>query len=859
MKKILLCFLILINLSSLSAIDELKEISAQAGINHIFLNAFLDGGGCAFFDYDNDGFLDIYVTGGQLRDKLYHNKGNGTFEDVGIKAGLRQGNAQPTEGVATADINNDGLEDIYVTSYSGGGDILYKNKGDGTFEDISIKAGIVVHNKWATSVTFGDFNLDGWIDLYITTYGTNTQDITYDKHSLMINNKNETFTDKTAEYGIHGNGYGLSAVATDTDGDNDLDIMVANDFGFLAWPDVLYRNDYPSKTFTDISKSAGVDAGINGMGIGAGDYDEDGDMDYYVTNIGKNLLYRNDGNNKFTDVALSAGVEYGFLSSQKTTTWGPIFYDYDNDTYLDLFFTAGYVGEPNTPFADPNKLFHSNGNGTFSDVTNDYGVGDLSKSRGCAVGDIDNDGLLDLFVVNLESDFETKNTCRLYLNKINSAKNNWFKIKLQGTTSNRDGIGAKVKVYAGGRMFLREIDGGSGHMSHNSKIANYGLSKINKIDSVIVIWPGGFKEKYNTFTPNQQITIVEKTRAMVTSNVNISLCEGEKYDGTPYFLSTKVIANLKSYYGYDSVVTANITVNPKYDKTLNIGICKGETINGIIPTKDTILKFSLKTKLGCDSLVTSNITVNQPSTNQTSIKFCDKGTYDGKVYTTTSTITQKFKNYLGCDSTLTVFINITKSVNGSANLMLCEGEKYKDVEYFSDKTISEIYPSYLGCDSIVALKIKVNPIVRISKDTVILVGQSYNGVKYDKVTQEKFEKKFSKGASNGCDSIFTTNLFVKDPAGIFDDNFYNFELTVSPNPLNNNSEINYYIPLDGMYNLSLYSNTGEKVAEILNENAISGYYKKAINVKSLLLSQGIYICRLTQGSKHQDIKLIYSE
>lgn len=859
MKIIFIFCLILTSINKLLAVDEFKEVAPDIGVNHLYISALLDGGGCCFFDYDNDGFLDLYATCGLLGDKLFHNNGNGTFTDVSKKAGIHQSNTVATEGVATADINNDGFEDIYVCTYEGGSDILYKNKGDGTFEDISEKSGITSVVKWATSVTFGDFNLDGWVDIYVGTNGANTQHVDYAVNYLLINNKNETFTEKTLDYKIHGNGYTLSVVATDTDNDNDIDIMVANDFGYSGQPDVLYRNDYPSASFTDISKSAGVDAGINGMGIGAGDYDEDGDMDYYVTNIGKNFLYRNDGNNKFTNVAAQAGVEYGFVQSQKTTTWSPVFFDFDNDTYLDLFITAGYIGEPNTAFQDPNKLFHNNGDGTFEDVTDKYNMGDVSKSHGCSIADIDNDGFMDLFVVNLENDFEIKNHSRLYLNKMKSANNNWFKVKLQGTTSNRSAVGAKIKIYAGGRMFLREIDGGCGHMCQNSKIAHCGLGKISKVDSVKVIWPGGFTEKYGTFMPNQQITIIEKTKAFVSNSTSITLCEGESYQGQQYFVNSKVDLNYKSFYGYDSIVKTNIIVNPKYDFKLDKWLCKGQSFNGIKPTKDTVINLKLKTVTGCDSLITAKIFVFSPTSSKETLKFCDNGIYDGKTYNSSTTITKTTTNYNGCDSLITIYIEVLKSASGNANISLCEGEKYKDIEYFQDKTITEHYPSYNGCDSNVTLKISVLPIIKFSKDTTILCGQKYNGVQYDTPTQVKFENKIVKGASNGCDSIFTVFLYVKDPMSVFEDNIYNFELSASPNPLLSTTEIKFFLPSDGQATLALYSNTGEKVMEVTNDNLSSGNHSKIINLKSMGIARGIYICRVSQGNKYQDIKIIYAE
>ncbi|MCX6146996.1 MAG: CRTAC1 family protein [Candidatus Kapabacteria bacterium] len=855
MKNILIIYIMLlvVNLPVISA-DEFKESSLEAGINHIYLNAFLDGGGCAFFDYDNDGYIDLYITGGMQRDKLFHNNGDGTFEELGLKIGLKDGNALASQGVAIADINNDGFDDIYVSCFTGGGDILYRNNGNGTFTDISEKSGILKHKKWSTSVTFGDFNLDGFLDIFVATYATNTQNITYQKNILWMNNKDETFTEKTDEYGIHGKGYSLSVVSTDTDGDNDMDIMVANDFGYIAWPDVLYRNDYPSATFSDISKEAGFDAAINGMGIGVGDFDEDGDLDYYVTNIGKNLLYRNDGHNNFVNVAPKAGVEHGFVNSQKTTSWSPIFFDYDNDTHLDLYFTSGYVGEPNSSFEDPNKLYHSNGDGTFKDVSEKYDMEDLSKSRGSIVGDIDNDGLLDLFVVNLESDFETTNHCRLYKNKFKSAKNNWFKVKTQGTKSNRNGIGAKVFLFAGGTKYIREIDGGSGHMSHNSQIAHWGLGKIKKIDSITVIWPGGLNEKFGFFAPNQLLTIVEKTKIFVTNVCNYEICSGETLFGKIRTKNEIEDITLKSFYGYDSLIKAHIKVKPSYSSTKNIGICLGEKYNKIKLKNDTTFIKKYKSNNFCDSIIVENIFVNKQTDFSQTLTFCENANYEGINYNNSTTITKKLKSITGCDSNVSIKLIVNKAYQSNYNVSLCEGESFKGIPYIYNKEIIEKYKTFEGCDSTVKININILKKAVFNLDTTIFVGQSYNGVLYNKIEKVSLFNKFPKAGQNGCDSILVTNLIVKNPEGVFEGNNSNFELSVAQNKSNGTYAVTFKLLNDGVFTISLFSKSLDKIADLINENGKKGEIKKELNLNSFGFKKGTYFIRVTQNNKFQDFK-----
>lgn len=488
------------------------------------------GGGGAFFDYDLDGHLDIYIAGGEDRDRLYKNNGNGTFTDMSLMAGLDSTATVYTHGIVTGDIDNDGDRDLYLTTWDMNNvqaysrNYLYENNGDGTFTDISESAGIHLDSTWSTAATFLDYNLDGYLDIYVVNYveyvaflrDSLTNEINGFDHTCFpnyfyINNGDNTFTEQAVAYGLDDIGCGLAVAATDYDSDGDTDIMVANDFGEWVVPNKLYRNDYPMDGFSDVSAASSADVGIYGMGVAIGDYNEDGHLDYYITNLGSNALLQSQGDGTFVEFAAAADVLNTSYESLLVTSWGTAFFDYDNNTSLDLGVTNGYVPAAEfigTTNLDPNKMYNNNGDGTFSDVSESLGLADENVGRGMAIGDYDNDGDVDILVMNL-SVFVTDNPLvNLYRNDT-GGNNNWSKVYLEGTNSNRDAFGAQVRLFADGRSFIREIGGGSSHASQNESVAHFGLGTIAEIDSIIVQWPGGFTEAICNPPVNQTLNLIE--------------------------------------------------------------------------------------------------------------------------------------------------------------------------------------------------------------------------------------------------------------------------------------------------------------------------------------------------------------
>jgi hypothetical protein len=517
------------------------DITAQAGITfkHVaspekkYIVESMSGG-VAFFDYDNDGDLDIYLvnsltvdlvkTKGKTKSELYRNDGQGKFTEVGVKAGVSD--IGWGMGVAIGDFNNDGFEDIYVTCL--GPDHLFKNNGNGTFTDVTDKAG-VSDRRWSTGASFLDYDRDGDLDLFVSNYvdfDVNNlpefgqgQTCQYKSipvqcgprglkgagDSLFRNNGNGTFTDVSKAAGVSDPDgfYGLGVVTSDFDDVGWIEIFVAND----STPNFHYRNNGDG-TFKEIGFNAGTAVNENGseqgcMGATAGDYDHDGKIDLFVTNFADeyNTLYRNDGRNSFTDVSYAAKVA---AVSLPHVGWGTKFFDYDNDGWVDLFVANGHVYPQLPSYRQPRLLHRNNRDGTFTETAAEFGaiLTENRASRGVAFGDIDNDGDMDLLITDLDG------TPQLLRND-NGNANNSILIKTVGVKSNRSGIGARIKVVSGDLTQTEEVRSGDSYISQSDMRLHFGLEKRTKVDLIEVRWPSGAVDKITGVGANRIITIKE--------------------------------------------------------------------------------------------------------------------------------------------------------------------------------------------------------------------------------------------------------------------------------------------------------------------------------------------------------------
>jgi hypothetical protein len=495
------------------------------------------GGGCALLDFDNDGWLDVYLCSGaplpgyrgpRPRNALFRNNRDGTFADVTAAAGVACG--RYTIGSAAGDYDNDGFPDLYLCCF--GKNVLYRNNGDGTFRDVTARAG-VGDPRLSASAAWGDFDSDGFLDLYVANYVRYRldRDLWCSKFpgqksycgptlyppevdTLYRNNGDGTFTDVSVRAGIRSQaGNGLAVLWFDANEDGRQDLFVAND----QTPNVLWRNDGGGR-FTEVATEMGVaysELGVAqaGMGVDAGDYDNDGQIDLVVTNFSEesNSLFHNEGD-RFREVSFPAGVGSETLL---TLGFGVGFLDYDRDGWLDLFFANGHVMDDIERYSDvvtwaqPNQLFRNRGSAPgvrrFEEVSQAAGVaGRRAVHRGAAFGDLNNDGRTDILVSTLRgAPTLLENDC--------APDAHWLQILLRAAWGNPQAVGAVVTLTAGGRTQRRDLRGGGSYASSNDLRPLFGLGTAARVDRLHVRWPSGRESVLNDLPADRLLAIEEPT------------------------------------------------------------------------------------------------------------------------------------------------------------------------------------------------------------------------------------------------------------------------------------------------------------------------------------------------------------
>jgi enediyne biosynthesis protein E4 len=504
------------------------------------------GCGVAFYDYDNDGWLDIFLlngwrlegfpAGSEPTSHLFRNNRDGTFTDVTAKSGVAHSGWG--QGVCIGDYDNDGWEDLFVTYY--GKNVLYHNNGDGTFTDVSQKTGVAGKTaRWNTGCAFVDYDRDGRLDLFVANYidmdlatapvpesgpclyksvmvACGPPGLQGGKNILYHNNGDGTFTDVSEAAGIfRANGtYGLGVLTADFDNDGWQDIYVANDSTASA----LYHNKH-NGTFEDVAIEAGCALSPDGkpqagMGVSAADYDLDGNLDLMKTNFAGDTpsLYRNLGGGNFEDTTFTAGLG----AHTQFLGWGCGFFDFDNDGWPDILICNGHVYpeveqlKTEAGYSQRKLLYRNLRNGHFADVSLNAGSGisDPVAARGCAFGDFDNDGDIDV-VVNTVNDYPQLLRCDSKL------ENNWIKVRTIGTKSNRSGIGSRLRCIAHlpgetkPHQQIDEVRSGGSYISQNDLRVHFGLGKAEKVDVLEVHWPSGFVDTLKDIKVNQLIFVKE--------------------------------------------------------------------------------------------------------------------------------------------------------------------------------------------------------------------------------------------------------------------------------------------------------------------------------------------------------------
>jgi len=459
--------------------------------------------GQAWGDYDRDGWIDLYLTdfGADKKpaaNRLYRNNGDGSFSLSPLSSQVALPTAQ-SGGAVWADYDNDGFLDLYVVNW--GANVLYRNDAGQGFTDVTAAAGVgdTANGK---SASWGDYDNDGFLDLYVANWSCTPRcgrPVEGDMDVLYHNNGDGTFTDVHSLLGRQTAGAGFIASFIDFDNDNDLDIYLVNDEFVHAVGNALWRNDGAGCggwCFTDVSAEAGVDQKVMGMGLAVGDYDNDLDLDFYFSNVGPSTLLQNQGDGTYTDVAEAAGVRM-----PEAIGWGTIFLDYDNDGRLDLYMsqmveTDGGVGL--------NPLFHNNGDGTFTNLLEASGASDPGKSIGVSAADYDADGYLDIIIGDYDEGY------KLFRNTLGDAETGggWFALRLDGAAGvNRDAIGAKVFVTdSDGHTQMQQLNNGTGLGGNSGLELHFGLGAA-RLAAVRVVWPDGAAQSFDDLRANTRYTL----------------------------------------------------------------------------------------------------------------------------------------------------------------------------------------------------------------------------------------------------------------------------------------------------------------------------------------------------------------
>lgn len=629
----ILYFAISILIGPLHTNAQFVESSKQLGIDHISINPNLIGGGVVSFDYNNDGWQDLYFTSGINKDVLYKNINGEEFEIVDIPELSFTGRFN-TSGAISADFNNDGCDDLFVTTLSIDPNLLFINNCDGSFalEFLHILDSDGEHV--SSSGAFGsDFNKDGLLDIYLINYvkehnfleDSSGRIIGYDHdcftNSVLINQGEFKFEQRLESNLIGNQGCSLAGSSSRFLDEESNGAYIVNDFGEWIYPNELRDDNYNS--------SIGLEAAIYGMGIAVSDFDNDEDYDIYLTNIGKNkLLINND--NQFINEGELYGVENELINdTTSVVSWGTMFLDFDNDSKLDLFVSNGYVPVPeflSSSIVNQNKLFRNDKN-VFTDITEVSGLASNGIHRGAILTDINNDGLLDIITSVVASEDLGVNDIKrskVFVNQFNS-DNTFLEIHLEGEISNRDGYNAEAKVYVDSSVYSQILLSGTSYASQSLSALHFGLDDVEMVDSIKIIWPSGMISHFDNVESNQRLLIRELSdRPLLLGCMDE---DAENYSNaaevnfgcasTTSTATKEINADEIKVFPNPSKGELNIQIDKAKDKTVDlIQIYDGL---GQKVTSKVITKNSVKIKMNLGSLTAGSYVVQLISSDGKSI------------------------------------------------------------------------------------------------------------------------------------------------------------------------------------------------------------------------------------------------
>lgn len=869
---LLVCIILIMGINNNSHSQVFENILPKCGIEHFSHDGRLMAAGVVVMDYNNDGYDDFLFIGGDDEKTIifrnnpaayttkpydYPNMFTDVTDDI-----IDIPEQFFVIGGATIDYDNDGWEDLVLTTDRHQPILVYRNV-NGKFKEVGISLGFKEKFE-STSISIADINQDGWADIYIANYFEDNTSQNCLPNSFFINQGGKGFVEDAFRYGINDRGCGLANTFSDYDNDGDLDLFVANDFGQAFSSNAAYRNEYPEKYFTNVKNDLGFNNAILGMGVDGGDYDNDGDLDYYATNLGQNFFYENLNGQAFQERGKELKIDNTRANQTTenagfTVSWSVNWFDFDLDMDLDLHVTNGFLApieDVNTEYIDNNRMFENVGkNKPFLQSTAELGLLSPGIDRGAAQIDFDNDGDIDIItsVVRPDTDIVPYNDddyYKLFENKQTSGRK-WIKFKLVGSRSNRLAIGSRVRVFTGDTIQMRDVtSGGGGFLSQSTRQIIFGLKDHETIDSVEVLWPGKgrVKTKLRNVAANQTLRLLEP----YLDTVRVEVCENSEMFGKVWTNYGEHFETITAQNGADSNLVYQVFVNPVNVRNINIDVCKGEMFEGKVWDAPGDISITNINQKGCDSTTNYSVALLETFSSTVDTSICYGTFFLGKEYIQDTLITRSLKSVNGCDSITKYNLSVIDAPNYTENFEVCYADLFRGRIIVKREIFTENYPSQANCDSVHT--IIVDPIAESKRrDSVYInAGEEYKGKQY--FSDDVYVNKIKGGAYNGCDSLYIADIFVT-VTDVFNSEISNkLNISVVPNPFDQSTEIQFDITNPIGTKIELINQLGMTIP--IQSNINSGRNTLNLSSSEYNLTTGVYFIRIMTGGNSYITKII---